>query len=197
MTNYSSITRSLPAFITGFIDGIIVPLAIYCFFIRIMGNAAGALQVSMAAGIGIAILYATGAYFTQKAEMRNSGESQLIKIYGTLGISETLQEQMADDVRDENNKWQEQNQFAEALPALHYAILILSGFIAGLLVIAANSYINKTSDLTLIIIPLLALFIAGLIKNKTAGQNLWKGLFILLISGAVASISNWLIAGLF
>lgn len=190
-----------PVFLTGLIDGIIVPLSVYCFFGRVLQQQSSALQITLIAGAGMAILLAIGAYFTRKNETDNSQNNKLIEIFANLDISETIRQQMTADTRQENINWLkergENSDEALTLSPIHYSFIIGGGCITGLLVVLVNGYFTAAHNLWFLVFPLLILMVAGFVKHSLSRQNIIVGTLTTLISGAVAAIANWLVAGLF
>lgn len=200
MTNKLSYKR-LPVFLVGMIDGLIVPLTIYCFFVRVLTSQHQAVQITTIGGLVLAILLAIGAYLTRKAETNNAGEQALIKIYAKLGINEAIQKQMTDDTVQEQEKWQaEWQQGANAtsnLSPLNYALTIWLGYLCGLAVIVLNVNFYASQNLGFLIVPFIVLLMAGFLKHKVASQDPLIGTLSVGLSGILAAVTNWLIAGLF
>lgn len=198
MTNKFTYT---PVFLTGLIDGIIVPLTIFSFFSRVLQQNDLALQITLAGGFTLAILLAIGAYYTRKAELESSEELKLLKIYANLGINETIQQQMAKDTIEEQQQWvQEWNEGENAalnLSPVNYALVVGGGYIAGLAIVLLSTAFINSPGLQFLILPLAMLAIAGFMKYKISSQNPYIGLLTVVISGAMAAISNWMVAGLF
>ena len=160
-----------------------------------------AVQITLAGGLALSVLLAMGAYHTRKAELENSGESRLMKIYASLDISETIQQQIAKDTFDEQQQWtSEWNEGGNAtsqLSPIGYAFVMALGYATGLVIVLLNALYLNGPGLQFLYIPLIALAIAGFIKYRIAEQNPFIGTFTVVLSGAVAAISNWLVAGLF
>lgn len=200
MTNKFS-HKYLPVFLSGFIDGLIVPLALYSFFNRISEQHYLAIQITFIGGFVMAILLGVGAYFTRKAEIENTGERKLLEIYSGLGISASIQQQMAEDTISEQQKWQEEWQGAGnaalGFTPKTYAIIICTGYVAGLLLVLLNAYFWPVQNLSFLIVPVFILGLAGFLKYKIANQNPVAGMLTVCISGMIAALANWLVAGLF
>lgn len=193
--------KNLPVFLVGFIDGIIVPLAIYSFIARSAGSKEFPLLVTGISGLVLSVIMGIGAYFTRQAEIRKNGDSKLLKIYASLGISETIQKQMAEDTLQEQQQWQaewkEGSNATQGLEPINYGFIIWWGYVTGLIVVLLNGFISTAGNLWFLAIPLPALAIAGFAKAKMALQNPVFGLFKSVLTGAVAAIATWLIAGIF
>lgn len=193
--------KNLAVFLVGLIDGIIVPLAIYSFIARSADTKAFPLFITGITGLVLSLIMGIGAYYTRYAETRKNGDSKLLKIYDTLGISEIIQKQMAEDTILEQRQWEaewnEGNNATQSFEPVSYGFIIWWGYITGLLIVLLNGYINTISNLSFLTIPLFILTAAGFVKAKMALQNLVLGLFKSVLTGAAAALATWLIAGIF
>lgn len=193
--------KYLPVFLVGMIDGIIVPLTVYAFFVRVLEQQGLALQITAIGGIALAIMLGAGAYLTRKTEIENAGDSRILKIYDRLDIGETIKAQMTKDTLQENEDWQKEwldtGNATDSLSPAHYALIMGLAYFCGLIVILTNGLFINNNSLDFLFAPLLLLALLGFAKFKMAGQNPLIGTLMIVVSGAVAVLSNWLIAGLF
>lgn len=193
--------QNLPVFMAGLIDGIIVPLTVYSFFSAVLEQQNNVILITMVTGICMAIFLSVGAYLTRKGEIEHSEENKLAAIYNALEINEGLKQLMTEDTLKEKEIWQQQwnesENDATNLSPGQYASTTGFGYLIGLLLVLLNGYFNPTDNLQFLILPLTALALAGFVKHKIAGQNPFIGMLTVLLSGALAAISNWLVAGLF
>lgn len=193
--------KYLPVFISGFIDGVIVPLTIYSFFTRILEEQYNAIQITLVTGFIMAVLLATGAYFTREKEIEGVEQSRLPDIYSNLGIEETLQKQMTEDTliekKDWQNEWNKPDNAVKKLVPLNYSLFILIGYISGLMVVFLNSWLFTAKNTSFLILPTIVLAISGFIKYKTSNRDPLIGMILIAGSGIVSSLVSWLVAGLF
>ena len=193
--------KNLAVFLVGLIDGIIVPLAIYSFIARSADTKAFPLLITGITGLVLSLIMGIGAYYTRYAETRKNGDSKLLKIYDTLGISEIIQKQMAEDTILEQRQWEaewnEGNNATQSLGPVSYGFIIWWGYITGLLIVLLNGYLMSNDNLGFLTLPLIVLGFAGFVKAKMSLQNPLFGLLKSIFTGAAAAIATWLIAGIF
>lgn len=200
MTNRTSY-KYFPVFLVGAIDGIIVPLTIYAFFIRVLENQTHAFQITVAGGSVLALMLGIGAYFTRKTEMENAGHNRLQKIYDSLDVSDEIKNQMQQDTIQENTSWQKEwkdgGNATGTLSPTNYALIVGLAYLSGLAVVLLSVLLAPGNGIAFMWGPFALLAALGFTKFKLAGQNPLVGMLTILAAGAVAVMGNWFVAGLF
>lgn len=202
MHNQTKSYNSLPAFIVGSIEGIIIILALFCFM-QARGTALSQVFLyTSIAMIFIAFLLYAGAYFTRKGELdSNESESRTLKIYKALDIDDNLKEAMvADTVEEKKNwekVWQEGNNATSSLSPKIYALSVFAGFVSGGVLILLNNYIMELPDYKAILVPFVLLGFLGFTKYKLSNKNPLSGMLLISLSGIGAAIGAYYAGGLF
>ncbi|ANH81393.1 hypothetical protein A8C56_10710 [Niabella ginsenosidivorans] len=193
--NYSS------SVLVGIIDGIIVPLTVYCFFTGLgkspqqVGN--NTLYVALCA----AFLLAIGGFFTRREELSHTHEKRILKVYRGLDVADHIKEDLIKDAQRENeewkNEWQQNALAVEPLPPLSYAGAIFTGYIIGSLVVLANARYFRLPELSFFMIPTAVLLITGFYKYRLFGRPVIGGMFLTAGGGLAAAMGAYWIAHLF
>lgn len=192
----------LPAFIIGAIEGIIVPLSLFCF---LLAKGLPKYDLYLYSGIAvffISVLLALGAYYTRKDEWEtNNRESKTLKIYQALDIDENIKKEMIEDTIHEKkaweDKWQESGNATGNLTPVNYAASIFSGFITGGIIVLSNNYLMQLPDYAALFIPFVLLACLGFYKYKISNQSPIYGMLLIPLTGIAAALAAYYVGHIF
>ena len=134
-------------------------------------------------------------------------EKQEVKeVFADFGLSTTLQDQIADEMAKDKDKWVDFMMRFElglekpqANRATQSALTIGASYIVGG-IIPLSPYVfvpnSQTALLYSVIITLICLFIFGYLKSKVTGQPAFSGALKVLVIGALAAGAAFLMAKL-
>ncbi|WP_346238872.1 VIT1/CCC1 transporter family protein [Niabella insulamsoli] len=192
----------LPALLVGLIEGVIIMLALACFFTG-SGMSASKIYLSLGAAlVFVSVLLGLGAYYTRKDELeQHEGESKILKIYQTLDIDENLRQAMVTDSVAEAQLWEQEwkegsNATGDLSPKV-YGLSILGGFLLGGLATILNCYFFELPDYAGLFFPFILLGVLGFYKYKFSNQKPLSGFLIISLSGMAAAFAAYYAGGLF
>lgn len=193
--NYSS------SVLVGVIDGIIIPLTVFCFFTGLGKKPEQVAHTTLSVGVAAALLLAIGGFFTRREELSHTHEKRILKVYKGLDVADHIKEDLIKDAQRESQEWTEewkQNALAvEPLPPLSYALSIFAGYLIGSCVVLVNARYFQLPELLFFIIPGGFLLIAGFIKYRLFGRPAIGGMFLTCGGGLAAALGAYWIAHLF
>ncbi|MFA6082721.1 VIT1/CCC1 transporter family protein [Mucilaginibacter sp.] len=133
-------------------------------------------------------------------------KAEVKEVFAAFGLSEALQQQVADEMAKDNHKWVDFMMRYElgleepqANRATKSAVTIGLSYIAGG-IIPLSPYILETNSQTALvyscIVTLISLFIFGYFKSRLTGQPAISGAFKVVVIGALAAGAAFVMAKL-
>lgn len=184
----------------GVIDGIIIPLAVYCFLVGLGKSPADVWGYTINIVAGTALILAGGGFFTRKEELSHTHQKRILRVYKGLDVPGSIKDALIKDAELENEEWKQQwadkDQADDALPPFKYALAIFAGCMAGGAVVLVNAL--KFTPLTgrFFIIPVILLMAAGFLKYKLFGRPAFGGMLLTGGAGLIAALGAYWVATL-
>ncbi len=209
--------------VIGMSDGLTVPFALAAGLSGAVNSSAIIVTAGIAEIVAGSIAMGLGGFLAGRTEVDHYNselkreydeieripeqEKQEIKeVFADFGLSTTLQDQIADEMAKDKDKWVDFMMRFElglekpqANRATQSALTIGASYIVGG-IIPLSPYVfvpnSQTALLYSVIITLICLFIFGYLKSKVTGQPAFSGALKVLVIGALAAAAAFLMAKL-
>ena len=209
--------------VIGMSDGLTVPFALAAGLSGAVNSSAIIVTAGIAEIVAGSIAMGLGGFLAGRTEVDHYNselkreydeieripeqEKQEIKeVFADFGLSTTLQDQIADEMAKDKDKWVDFMMRFElglekpqANRATQSALTIGASYIVGG-IIPLSPYVfvpnSQTALLYSVIITLICLLIFGYLKSKVTGQPAFSGALKVLVIGALAAAAAFLMAKL-
>ncbi|MBO9619417.1 MAG: VIT1/CCC1 transporter family protein [Niabella sp.] len=182
----------------GIIDGIIIPLTVYCFLIGLGKHPGEVWNYTLYIVTFTALILAAGGFFTRKEELSHTHQQRILNVYKGLDVPGLVKEELIKDAQRENDEWKEtwdaKDAAAEPLPPFKYAAAIFIGCIAGGIVVLINALEFVPPGPRFFVVPVFLLMIAGLLKYRFFGRPAFGGMLLTGGAGLLAAAGGYWIA---
>ncbi|MBZ4191074.1 VIT1/CCC1 transporter family protein [Niabella beijingensis] len=188
------------AFLIGLIDGMIIPLTIFCFLSGLGKPADLVWNYTGYAALLTATLLAVGGFFTRREELSHTHDKRILNVYRGLDVADHIKEDLIKDAQRESDEWKsdwKQNAApVEPLRPFGYAATIFTGYIAGGILVLANANRFVLPHYSFFLVPAGLLIIAGFIKYRLFGRPVWGGVILTAGAGILAAAGAYWIGAL-
>ncbi|AHF17307.1 hypothetical protein [Niabella soli] len=182
----------------GLIDGIIIPLTVYCFLIGLGKRPFDVWSYSLCIVAGTALILAAGGYFTRREERSHTHQQRILNVYKGLDVPGLIKEELIKDAQRENEEWNDswnsKMPSAEPLPPFKYAAAIFAGCMTGGTVVLLNALKFIPPDWRFFVVPVVLLMGSGLLKYKLFGRPAFGGMLLTGGAGLMAALGAYWIA---
>lgn len=185
----------ISSFLVGLIEGLIIPLTIWCFLTG-LGKAPDLVwKYTMYAAAVTAVLLSVGGVLTRREDQSGTHDKRILKVYQGLDVADEIKRDLIKDAVKESSEWKEGWESgsvkAEPLPPLQYGLFIFLGYIAGSAIILLTGLRSTPPEWTFFVLPVLVLAIAGLLKYNMFGRPVLGGMIITAASGLAAALGAY------
>ncbi|WP_018627504.1 VIT1/CCC1 transporter family protein [Niabella aurantiaca] len=184
----------------GAIDGIIIPLTVYCFLTGLGSPFPAARIYTIYAALATAVLMAAGGFFTRREELSRTHDKRILNVYKGLDVADHIKDDLIKDAQRESSEWKTawsgKTAPGEPLAPLHYACWIFWGCIAGGLIVLLNIRLAALPGYRFFVLPALMLMIAGFLKYRLFGRPAWGGILLTAGGGVIAAAGAYWIGTL-
>ncbi|SDE01866.1 VIT1/CCC1 transporter family protein [Niabella drilacis] len=193
-------THYFSSVLIGVIDGIIIPLTVFCFLSGLDHAASDVRQYTFYATLAAATLMAAGGFFTRREELSHTHDKRILNVYKGLDVADHIKEDLIKDAERESSEWktewEQKGTAGEPLPPLSYALCIFAGCIAGGLTILLNAQRHSLPGYLFFLNPAVILIITGFLKYRLFGRPVWGGVILTAGGGLLAAAGAYWIGTL-
>ncbi|MCF3108513.1 VIT1/CCC1 transporter family protein [Niabella sp. CC-SYL272] len=193
-------THYFSSLLIGIIDGIIIPLTVFCFLTGLGYPSSEAWLYTAYTALATAFLMAAGGFFTRREELSHTHDKRILKVYRGLDVADHIKEDLIKDAQRESDEWKrEWHQKAapeEPLAPFSYALSIFTGCIAGGLLVLFNAQRQLLPAYTFFVVPAVVLIVTGFLKYRLFGRPVWGGIVLTAGGGVIAAVGAYWIGTL-
>ncbi|MGJ7031710.1 VIT1/CCC1 transporter family protein [Niabella hirudinis] len=194
------ITHYFSSVLIGIIDGIIIPLTVFCFLSGLGRAPSDAWDFTLYATLTTAILLAASGFFTRKEELSHTHDKKILDVYKGLDVADHIKADLIEDARRESSEWgaawNDKAAPDTSLPPISYALFIFAGCLTGGLIVLLNARKYPLPGYLFFLIPTIILVVAGFIKYRLFGRPVWGGVVLTAGGGMLAALGAYWIGTL-
>ena len=197
---FKTAAHYLSPVLIGIIDGIIIPLTVFCFLAGLVHPVPEARSYTIYTVLATAILMAAGGFFTRREELSHTHDKRILNVYKGLDVADHIKEDLIKDAQRESSEWKtewaQKGAPGEPLPPFSYGVSIFAGCIAGGLIVLLNIQKYLLPGAAFFLIPAAILVVTGFFKYRLFGRPVWGGIILTAGGGIIAATGAYWVGGL-